>query len=197
MENIVEDSPFLFESSKCCLGSKRRCIPYQYSCLLIFCGFSSSDSLWSRPFCDDGTRRKTRNFSFVNEYFCSHGMDRRWDVYGIGTAQEMIRRRSSEICISMSYNWFFWQVKVEMPGVRIFFLCSFFFLKLEVRKKETGQRNASSKLHVNTAVLWSFKMLTGFFSPLSSILFQSGLQRQRENVTLGIFYSIYACQCFL
>ena len=97
MENIVEDSPFLFESSKCCLGSKRRCIPYQYSCLLIFCGFSSSDSLWSRPFCDDGTCRKTRNFSFVNEYFCSHGMDRRWDVYGIGTGQEMIRSRSSEI----------------------------------------------------------------------------------------------------
>ena len=27
-----------------------------------------------------------------------------------------------------------------MPGVRIFFLCSFFFKKLEVRKKETGQK---------------------------------------------------------
>ena len=43
MENVVEDSSFLFESSKCCLGSKRRCVPYQYSCLLILCGFSSFD----------------------------------------------------------------------------------------------------------------------------------------------------------
>lgn len=46
-------------------------------------------------FADDGARRKTQYFSFVNDYFCSHGMERRWDVYGIGTGQEMIRSRSS------------------------------------------------------------------------------------------------------
>ena len=41
-----------------------------------------------------------------------------------------------KICILMSYNWFFWQVKVEMPGVRIFFLCSFFFLNWRWEKKK-------------------------------------------------------------